>query len=107
MIVQRWRISLIAVWIYPIGSGDAPGSTLLLEHSPRQPGLPNDRPQGADAQFVVVGNGHGRCPARSLFLHHHMAAALPDPNESVPGEDRAYFSSREDPQLTQLRRRGG
>ena len=65
----------------------------LLEFRARQPGLPDDRPQGADADLTVVRHWDRDGAPRRGFLHDHMAAAASYLGESMRGENTTYLAT--------------
>lgn len=76
-------------------------STLLgFKDGPGNATLSNDRLQGADSYFWMVGNGHRHRAEIRSPLHNDMAAPLPDSLKPMLFEDAADISSGEDAEFT-------
>jgi len=52
--------------------------SLLFKQRPWKPRLANDRLQGTNAHFIMIGHWHGDCGALYLLLHDNMAPAVSD-----------------------------
>ena len=74
---------------------------LLLELGPRYPRLPDDRSQGSNAHFGVIGHGNGRRVLRRLSLHNDVTTPSADLHETMSCENATDLPSRQGLQLTQ------
>jgi hypothetical protein len=63
--------------------------------------LPNNRPQRAESDLLVIRYRHGGSPAIGGPLHDDVAAALSNLREPVALEDRTYLLARQHTQFTQ------
>jgi hypothetical protein len=68
-------------------SSQPAGGSAGLESGARHLGLADDRKQGADGYFAVVGYGHRDGRVAHTLLHHHVAATLTDERKSVRGKN--------------------
>ena len=82
-------------------------SLRLLEQMPGQPRLPDDRLDGAGAQFPMVGHRHGESASFHKPLHDDVASPPSYLREALLGQDSTNLPARQHPQLTQLLPRGG
>ena len=82
-------------------------SRSFLEFRTRHSGLADDRHQRAGAQLSMIRHRNGDRAVGSCLLHRDVAAAPPDFDETVGGEDAADLATGQNAQSSQLRPQSG